>query len=63
LDWDDAAIDIQKNRSVSLTASAAQVRRPIYASSSGHWRHYERHLGVLLKTLREHGVNGSSAWD
>src|SRR5580658_5193141 len=29
------AIDIQRNMSVSLTASASQVRRPIYGSSSG----------------------------
>jgi tetratricopeptide (TPR) repeat protein len=54
--WDDAAIDIQKNQSVSLTASAAQVRRPIYGSSSGRWRHYHRHLGGLIASLRIHGV-------
>jgi tetratricopeptide (TPR) repeat protein len=52
LTWDDAAVEIQQNRSVSLTASAAQVRRPIYGSSSGRWRRYERHLGALISTLR-----------
>ncbi len=57
--WSDLAIEIQRNRSVSLTASASQVRRPIYATSSGHWRHYERHLGLLLAVLQEHGVIGS----
>jgi hypothetical protein len=56
LSWDDAAIEIQNNRSVSLTASAAQVRRPIYGSSSGRWRHYRRHLGALTATLRACGV-------
>jgi tetratricopeptide (TPR) repeat protein len=54
LTWSDAAIDIQKNRSVSLTASAAQVRRPIYGSSSGRWRYYRRHLQVLIDTLGTH---------
>jgi tetratricopeptide (TPR) repeat protein len=54
--WDDAAVDIQQNKSVSLTASASQVRRPIYGSSSGRWRRYERHLGELISTLSEHGV-------
>jgi hypothetical protein len=53
--WSDEAIEIQNNRSVSLTASAAQVRRPIYGSSSGRWRHYHRHLGGLIAVLRRHG--------
>lgn len=57
LTWSDAAIDIQRNKSVSLTASAAQVRRPIYGSSSGRWRHYRRHLEVLIATLRDHAVS------
>jgi tetratricopeptide (TPR) repeat protein len=56
LTWNDAAVDILQNRSVSLTASAAQVRRPIYGSSSGRWRRYQRHLGQLISTLREHAV-------
>ena len=51
LNWNDAAVDIQHNKSVSLTASASQVRRPIYGSSSGRWRRYERHLGELIATL------------
>ena len=56
LPWSDAALDIQNNRSASLTASAAQVRRPIYGSSSGRWRHYRRHLEVLIATLHAHAV-------
>ena len=56
LTWNDAALDIQNNRSVSLTASAAQVRRPIYGSSSGRWRHYRAHLEPLIAALSAHGV-------
>jgi tetratricopeptide (TPR) repeat protein len=56
LDWSDTALDIQNNQSVSLTASASQVRRPIYGSSSGRWRHYHRHLHPLIATLRAKGV-------
>jgi hypothetical protein len=56
LTWNDAAIDIQNNKSASLTASAAQVRRPIYGSSSGRWRHYRAHLNVLIDTLHAHAV-------
>jgi hypothetical protein len=59
LTWSDAAVDIQQNRSVSLTASAAQVRRPIYGSSSGRWRRYERHLGELIAVLREQAMPSS----
>jgi len=56
LAWDEAAIEIQNNRAVSLTASAAQVRRPIYGSSSGRWRHYAAHLRPLIEGLRSQGV-------
>jgi tetratricopeptide (TPR) repeat protein len=56
LQWSESAIDIQRNTSVSLTASASQVRRPIYGSSSGRWRYYRRHLEPLIVTLRDHAV-------
>jgi tetratricopeptide (TPR) repeat protein len=56
LSWSDAALEIQKNQAVSLTASASQVRRPIYGSSSGRWRYYERHLGSLISGLEERGI-------
>jgi Sulfotransferase family len=55
LTWSDSAIDIQNNQSVSLTASAAQVRRPIYGSSSGRWRRYRGHLQPLIAALGRHG--------
>jgi tetratricopeptide (TPR) repeat protein len=58
--WRESAIDIQTNTSVSLTASASQVRRPIYGSSSGRWRHYRRHLEPLIVTLRDHAVASAS---
>jgi Flp pilus assembly protein TadD len=57
LTWTAQAIDIEKNAAVSLTASAAQVRRPIYGSSSGRWRRYQRHLAPLVAALRQRGVS------
>jgi tetratricopeptide (TPR) repeat protein len=54
--WDDAAIEVQNNTAVSLTASAAQIRRPIYGSSTGRWRRYARHLQPLLQALHDRGV-------
>lgn len=56
LKWQDQAVAIENNAAVSLTASASQVRRPIYGSSSGRWRHYHRHLRPLIAALRHHGV-------
>jgi tetratricopeptide (TPR) repeat protein len=54
--WDDGALEVQRNSAVSLTASASQVRRPIYGSSSGRWRHYRKHLEPLIHALRQHGL-------
>ena len=51
LDWDDACLSFHKNSQPSATASAAQVRQPIYSSSVGKWRAYADHLGVLKKGL------------
>lgn len=56
INWDDSAVDIQRNESVSLTASAAQIRRPIYRTSSGRWRHYRDHLAPLADLLRRNGM-------
>jgi hypothetical protein len=56
LPWDDAAIEIERSTAVSMTASAAQIRQPIYGSSVDKWRHYERHLQPLIASLRIHGV-------
>jgi tetratricopeptide (TPR) repeat protein len=56
LTWAGQAVDIQNNGAVSLTASAAQIRRPIFGSSSGRWRHYRRHLAPLIAALRRYGV-------
>jgi hypothetical protein len=41
------------NRPVK-TASATQVRQPIYKSSLERWRRYEKHLGPLLAALNRH---------
>ena len=57
LAWADSAIEVHKNSSASLTASAAQVRRPIYGSSSGRWRHYRKHLEPLIEALQNFGVS------
>lgn len=56
VEWSDAAVDVEKNASVSFTASASQVRRPIYSSSTGRWRHYRAQLEPLIAALRRADV-------
>ena len=42
LPWDDACLEFHRSRRVAHTASAEQVRRPMYRSSIGRHRNYER---------------------
>jgi hypothetical protein len=51
LEWHDACIDFHKTQRFVRTASAAQVRQPIYDSSIGRWRAYEALLQPLLQEL------------
>ena len=51
LDWREACLSFHEADNAVRTASAAQVREPLYRRSSGRWRHYERHLGGLLEAL------------
>lgn len=52
LPWDEACLSFHKTARPVRTASSEQVRRPIYNSSVGLWRRYEKKLGSLLKTLQ-----------
>lgn len=51
VDWDPACLDFHTNTSPTATASAAQVRQPLYASAVGRWRRYERELAPLAAML------------
>jgi hypothetical protein len=51
LDWDDACLDFYRTQRSVRTASAAQVRQPIYHSSIGRWRPHEASLQPLLQAL------------
>ena len=56
--WDARCLEYHKNDRPVVTSSFWQVRQPIYSSSIGRWRHYEKHLGPLLKVLE--GCEGDS---
>ncbi len=52
LDWDPRCLDFHTTERTVHTASAAQVRRPIYRTSIERWRAYEARLEPLLAELR-----------
>ena len=56
LTWEEACIEFHANRQASTTGSAAQVRRPVYRSSVGLWRRYERELAPLREVLAAAGL-------
>jgi sulfotransferase family protein len=51
LEWDEACLAFHKNKRPVKTASALQVRRPIYQSSVGRWLPYKDQLEPLLREL------------
>jgi Sulfotransferase family/Tetratricopeptide repeat len=51
LAWDDACLAFWNTQRPVDTASAAQVRQPIYESSVGRWRRHGRLLDPLLAAL------------
>ncbi len=51
LPWDDACLAFYELKRPVRTASAAQVRQPIYRSSVGAWEAYREELKPLLEAL------------
>jgi Sulfotransferase family len=55
LDWDPSCLEFHRTERPVRTASASQVRRPIYQSAIGRWRAYADHLQPLLAELNRDG--------
>jgi hypothetical protein len=55
LEWEETCVEFHQNPAASTTASASQVRRPIYNSSVSQWRNYEPHLSELRIELTSAG--------
>ena len=55
LPWDDQCLRFHENQQASTTASALQVRQPVYAGSVGKWRHFERQLAPLRRRSKTPG--------
>ncbi|WP_262693019.1 tetratricopeptide repeat-containing sulfotransferase family protein [Kordiimonas aestuarii] len=56
--WSNDLAAVEKSATASSTASAAQIREPIYTSSVENWRNYENHLGPLHDKLEAAGLIG-----
>jgi tetratricopeptide (TPR) repeat protein len=51
LDWDPNCLNFYNTDRPVKTASATQVRKPIYTTSTNRWRKFEKYLGPLLEEL------------
>jgi tetratricopeptide (TPR) repeat protein len=51
LEWHEGCLAFQQNAARVRTASVTQVREPLYRSSSGRWRNYERQLAAIAPAL------------
>ena len=51
LDWDPACLRFNEAAGVVRTASAAQVRLPVFSTSIGRWARFANELEPLLKAL------------
>lgn len=56
LDWDQKCLNFHQNKSASQTASASQVREPIYSRSVNLWRKFEKQLTPLLDAFAKNGI-------
>jgi tetratricopeptide (TPR) repeat protein len=51
LPFETACLSFHETRRPVRTASAEQVRQPLYTSGVGYWRHFEAHLEPLKRAL------------
>ena len=51
LPWEDACLEFYASDRAVNTASAEQVREPIYSDAVGYWRNYEPHLAEVQDIL------------
>jgi hypothetical protein len=59
LEWEHGCLEFHRNPTATTTASASQVRRPMYDSSLAQWRHYERPLEQLRTQLVAAGIDAA----
>ena len=56
LDWQPACLNFHQSLTPTNTASAAQVRQPVYTSSVAKWKHVEKELAPLRMMFDKAGI-------
>jgi hypothetical protein len=56
LEWEAGMMDFHRQQAASMTASAMQVRRPVYTDSVSSWRRAEARLGPLKARFEAAGI-------
>lgn len=56
LAWEAACLEFDRNMAPVATASAAQVRKPIYRDALSRWRRFETQLAPLIDRLQAAGI-------
>jgi tetratricopeptide (TPR) repeat protein len=57
LQWESQCLEYHRSDTPVTTASASQVRQPVYSTSVGKWRHFARELRPLQEALEAEGVD------
>ncbi|MET0331313.1 MAG: sulfotransferase, partial [Dyella sp.] len=58
LNWEDDCFQFEKNQAPVATASAIQVREPIYRAAIDRWKRYGSQLDELRQLLASSGIGG-----
>jgi len=61
LDWEEQCLNFHRAGNRVRTASAHQVRQPLYQGSRGRWQHYQQHLQPLREYLQSAQVAPADA--
>lgn len=56
LAWEPACLEFDRNAAPVMTASAAQVRKPLHSDALGRWRRFEHQLAPLIARLEKAGI-------
>lgn len=59
LGWEDDCLRFYETKEAVSTASAAQVRQPIYSSAVDNWKNYKQYLTELQRFLTDEGLLSS----
>jgi tetratricopeptide (TPR) repeat protein len=56
LAWEPGCLEFPQAKRPVRTASAVQVRQPVFRTSVGRWKHYQQFLAPLFARLEEEGT-------